>query len=230
MRRIFWGFRRNWFLMSHLHYLSGRSDFGFEFAEIFVFEKNSPLSPIRGVADSPYRWYGESTIYRFIDSYFWYAPGYRTGGARRRTCRYMDCITRESLATNFLEVVPPFKTDDPFFEPKRWNQFFAVLRARALYFDLKTSAIVCEVMTVRLVLTWNQKQSGTDREGKNWPYRTDIILKDERAVSKSMALYLCQLMGAAVRGDMGEYNCVHMCETITFFQCVHILKWTSEST
>ncbi len=39
MRRIFWGFFRNWFLMSPLHYLSGRSDFGFEFSEIFVFEK-----------------------------------------------------------------------------------------------------------------------------------------------------------------------------------------------
>jgi hypothetical protein len=38
MRRIFWGFSRNWFLMSPLHYLSGRSDFGFEFAEIFIFD------------------------------------------------------------------------------------------------------------------------------------------------------------------------------------------------
>jgi hypothetical protein len=36
-----------------------------------------------------------------------------------------------------------------------------------------------------------------------------------------MALYLCQLMGAAVRGDMAVYNCVHMFETITFFQCVY---------
>ncbi len=39
MRRIFWGFCRNWFLMSPLHFLSGHSDFGFKFAEIFVFEK-----------------------------------------------------------------------------------------------------------------------------------------------------------------------------------------------
>ncbi len=29
-------------VMSPLHYLSGRSDFGFEFAEIFVFEKRLP--------------------------------------------------------------------------------------------------------------------------------------------------------------------------------------------
>jgi hypothetical protein len=39
MRRIFWGFCRNWFLMSPLHYLLSRSDFGFEFAEIFLIEK-----------------------------------------------------------------------------------------------------------------------------------------------------------------------------------------------
>jgi hypothetical protein len=39
MRRIFWGFCRNWFLIDPLHYLSSHSDFGFEFAKIFVFEK-----------------------------------------------------------------------------------------------------------------------------------------------------------------------------------------------
>ncbi len=49
-----------------------RSDFGFEFAEIFTFEKRLPaitdtgsrrlsVSVIQGVADSPYRWVGEST-------------------------------------------------------------------------------------------------------------------------------------------------------------------------
>jgi hypothetical protein len=65
MRQIFWGFCRNWFLMSPLHYLSGRSDFGFEFTEIFVFEKRLPAItdtgshrlPVllsRGVDDSPH--------------------------------------------------------------------------------------------------------------------------------------------------------------------------------
>jgi hypothetical protein len=39
MRRIFWGFCRNWFLIDPLHFLSSRSDFGFEFAEIFMIEK-----------------------------------------------------------------------------------------------------------------------------------------------------------------------------------------------
>ncbi len=79
MRRIFWGFCRNWFLMSPLHYLSGRSDFGFTFAEIFVFEKRLPaitytgsrqlsVSVIRGVTDSPYRWVGESTTPLITDT------------------------------------------------------------------------------------------------------------------------------------------------------------------
>ncbi len=73
MRRIFWGFYRNWFLMSPLHYLSSRSDFCFEFAEIFIFEKRLaaitdrgsrrlPASLIRGVGDSQHHRYGESAI------------------------------------------------------------------------------------------------------------------------------------------------------------------------
>ncbi len=90
MRRIFWGFCRNWFLMSPLHYLSGRSDFGFEFAEIFVFEKwfpaitdtesrrlsvsviqgsrQLPVSLSRGVDDSPHHWYAESVTPRITDT------------------------------------------------------------------------------------------------------------------------------------------------------------------
>ncbi len=68
MRRIFWGFCRNLFLMSPLHYLSGCSNFGFEFAEIFIFEKWLPLLPIQGVADSPYQWYRESPTPRIFDT------------------------------------------------------------------------------------------------------------------------------------------------------------------
>jgi hypothetical protein len=49
MRRIFWGFCRNWLAMSPLDYLSSRSAFGFVFAEIFVIEKRLPDSPSRGV-------------------------------------------------------------------------------------------------------------------------------------------------------------------------------------
>ncbi len=65
MRRIFWGFCGNWFLMSPLHYLWSRSDFGIEFAEIFVF---SLLSPIRGVANSAYQWCGEPPTPRITDT------------------------------------------------------------------------------------------------------------------------------------------------------------------
>jgi hypothetical protein len=47
MRRIFWGFCRNWFLIDPLHYLSSRSDFGFEFTEAFVIEKRIPDSAFK---------------------------------------------------------------------------------------------------------------------------------------------------------------------------------------
>jgi hypothetical protein len=70
MRRIFWGFCINWFLMDPLHYLLSRSDFGFEFAEIFVIEKQLPDSASRqlsdsasqGISNSPTRQVGESTF------------------------------------------------------------------------------------------------------------------------------------------------------------------------
>ncbi len=68
MRRIFWGFGRNWFLMSPLHYLLGRSDFGFEFAEIYVFEMRLPVSLSRGVDDSPHHSYAESATPRITDT------------------------------------------------------------------------------------------------------------------------------------------------------------------
>jgi hypothetical protein len=50
MRRIFWGFCINQFNIGPLHYLSSRSDFGFEFAKIFVIEKRLPDSASRGDA------------------------------------------------------------------------------------------------------------------------------------------------------------------------------------
>ncbi len=49
MNRIFRGFHINRFGLGPLHYISSRSDFGFEFAEIFVLEKRLPVSVIRGV-------------------------------------------------------------------------------------------------------------------------------------------------------------------------------------
>jgi hypothetical protein len=50
MRRIFWGFCDNRFLMSPLQYVSSPSDVGFELAEIFVIEKRLPETPTRRVA------------------------------------------------------------------------------------------------------------------------------------------------------------------------------------
>jgi hypothetical protein len=60
MRRIFWGFCRNLFLIDPLNYLSSRSDFGFEFAEIFVTEKRLPDSANRRVGESATLRFGES--------------------------------------------------------------------------------------------------------------------------------------------------------------------------
>jgi hypothetical protein len=55
MRRIFWDFCINRFGIGPLHYVSSHSDFGFEFAEIFVTEKRLAESASRGVADLPSR-------------------------------------------------------------------------------------------------------------------------------------------------------------------------------
>jgi hypothetical protein len=43
----FWGFCINWFLMSPLHYLSSRSDFALEFAEIFIIKNDFPTRRVR---------------------------------------------------------------------------------------------------------------------------------------------------------------------------------------
>jgi hypothetical protein len=43
------GYCINWILIDPLRYLSSCSDFGFEFAEIFVKEKRLPDLPSRGV-------------------------------------------------------------------------------------------------------------------------------------------------------------------------------------
>jgi hypothetical protein len=49
MNRIFRGFCINRFGLGPLHYISSRTDCGFEFAEIFVFKKQLPVSVSRGV-------------------------------------------------------------------------------------------------------------------------------------------------------------------------------------
>jgi hypothetical protein len=55
-RRIFWGFCINRFGLGPLDYISSSSDFGFEFAEIFVIEKLLPDSASRGVNKIAYRY------------------------------------------------------------------------------------------------------------------------------------------------------------------------------
>jgi hypothetical protein len=56
MNRIFRVFCINRLGLGPLHYFSSRSDFGFEFAEIFVFEKRLPVSVSRGVDKIIYRY------------------------------------------------------------------------------------------------------------------------------------------------------------------------------
>ncbi len=65
---FFRGFCINRFGIGPLNYISSRSDFGFEFLEIFVFEKRLPVSTIRGVGDSPYQRYVESATLRLNDT------------------------------------------------------------------------------------------------------------------------------------------------------------------
>ncbi len=55
-RPIFWGFCINRFGIGLLHYISSRSDFDFEFAEIFVIEKRLPDSLSQGVDKNAYRY------------------------------------------------------------------------------------------------------------------------------------------------------------------------------
>ncbi len=66
--RIFQGFCINRFSIGPSHYISSRSDFGFEFSEMFLFEKWLPDSTIRGVGDSLYQQYAESATLRLNDT------------------------------------------------------------------------------------------------------------------------------------------------------------------
>ncbi len=70
MRRIFWGFCRNWFLMSPLHYRTFRAVPILALnSRRYSYSKNdSPLSPIRGVTDSLYWWCRESPTPRIVET------------------------------------------------------------------------------------------------------------------------------------------------------------------
>ncbi len=56
MNRIFGVFCINRFGLGPLHYISSRSDFGFEFKEIFVLKNDFPVSVSRGVNKIAYRY------------------------------------------------------------------------------------------------------------------------------------------------------------------------------
>jgi hypothetical protein len=56
MNRIFRGFCINRFGLGPLHYILSRSDFGFEFAEIFLLKKQLPVSVSWGVDKIAYRY------------------------------------------------------------------------------------------------------------------------------------------------------------------------------
>jgi hypothetical protein len=56
MRRIFWVFCINRFGIGPLQYVSSHSDFGFEFAEIFIIGKRLPDSPSHGAHKNAYRY------------------------------------------------------------------------------------------------------------------------------------------------------------------------------
>jgi hypothetical protein len=71
MRRIFWGFCKNWFLMSPLHYLSGHPILASNSRRYSDSKSDSPLSPIRGVDDAPHHWYAESATPRITDTESW---------------------------------------------------------------------------------------------------------------------------------------------------------------
>ncbi len=56
MNRTFRDFCINRFAQGPLHYISSLSDFGFELAEIFAFEKRLPVSVSRGVDKIAYKY------------------------------------------------------------------------------------------------------------------------------------------------------------------------------
>jgi hypothetical protein len=97
MRRIFWGFCRNWFLIDPLHYFSSRSDFGFEFADI----RNQKTTPRLGESASPNRRVGESVTIQLGKSWSHYGES---------GSRYLNCVhlVTSSSSKIELEVFPIF--------------------------------------------------------------------------------------------------------------------------
>ena len=149
MRRIFWGFCRNWVLIDPLHYLSSRSAFGFEFAEIFVIEKRLPDSASRRIGDSPNRWVGESAFECLKEKF------------GESESRGVAMVSRGSRYSNFLK----FSIDFPNF--KRLNQPFkrSIWQKRSQGFNLLSSLIYLKVW--KSVSIGNLVDSPTQRVGES---------------------------------------------------------------
>ncbi len=63
---VFLGFCRNWFLIDPFHYFSSCSDFGLEFAEIFVIKKRLPDLASRRLFDSAFECLKENSASRRV--------------------------------------------------------------------------------------------------------------------------------------------------------------------
>ncbi len=115
MRRIFWGFAEigsSWVpytTFQAVPILASNS-------RRYSYSKNdSPLSPIRGVADSPYRWYGESPTPRISDASS--TPRLNDTGSRRlpvspiRRVGYWIFLKENSLYRWYGESSTPRTSD-----------------------------------------------------------------------------------------------------------------------
>ncbi len=126
MRRIFWGFCRNWVLIDPLHYLSSRSAYGFEFAEIFVIKKRLPDSPSRGVSESGSRWLIDSPSrgvgFWMFKSKTWQVGESSTPWLAESGSRHGESGSRYSIFLKFSIDFPDFKRLNQPFKRSIWQK------------------------------------------------------------------------------------------------------------
>ncbi len=151
MRRIFWGFCRNWFLIDPLQYLSSRFRFRLRIrGDIHIRKMTPPLSPIQWVAYSAYQWYGEPPTPRITDTRSRQLPASLIRGAATSCITDMDdslyrwvgesptpCITnmesrrlRVSLSRGVDDSVDRWYRESSFKEKLIWCRFSELLMAK----------------------------------------------------------------------------------------------------
>ncbi len=110
-RRIFWGFCINQFGIGPSHYISSRSNFDFEFAEIFEIEKRLTDSPIRGVDKNAYRYKCFQT-FESINGVSTLQPRLLFGSVGPLKCLFsrLKCC---NLMKNFKKFEQRFHSDSP---------------------------------------------------------------------------------------------------------------------